>query len=118
MEKTAIARLLLLLVAVTIPGAVLPLPAAAGVANVAWVEDGAVGILQLQAESAAAPLAMALAAAAGGVDDDHDVVVHRRVLQARRGGYLNPSLLANQQRCIGNCYTGRGNKCIYHNRSC
>uniref|UniRef100_A0A0E0KPQ5 Uncharacterized protein n=1 Tax=Oryza punctata TaxID=4537 RepID=A0A0E0KPQ5_ORYPU len=108
---------------VAAPGAV---PAAAGVAKVAaaaaWVED-AVGIdLQLQAE--AAPLAMVLAAAAAGVgvDDDHEV--HRRVLQARGGGYVNPSLVANRQSCTRSCparggsYTGRGNLCIFHNRSC
>ncbi|BAF14526.1 Os04g0383700 [Oryza sativa Japonica Group] len=109
-KATIACCLLLLAVDVAATGAV---PAAA------WMEDDTVGIdLQLQA----APLAMVLAAAAGGgVDDDHEL--HRRVLQAR-GGYVDPSLVADRQRCIGSCsrpgrpYTGRGNLCIFQNRSC
>lgn len=48
--------------------------------------------------------------------------VHRRVLA--KDPYLNPSLQANRQRCINGCpgrggpFTGRGDKCIYHNGGC
>uniref|UniRef100_A0A0E0KPQ4 Uncharacterized protein n=1 Tax=Oryza punctata TaxID=4537 RepID=A0A0E0KPQ4_ORYPU len=64
---------------------------------------------------------MMVAAAAGSVEYGHGEggVVHRRVLQARGGGYVNPSLVANRQSCTRSCparggsYTGRGNKCIY-----
>jgi hypothetical protein len=94
-KATIACCLLLLAVDVAATGAV---PAAA------WMEDDTVGIdLQLQA----APLAMVLAAAAGGgVDDDHEL--HRRVLQARGGGNVNPSLVADRQRCIGSCPAPRG----------
>lgn len=123
-RKAAIACCYLLLLAVVAATGAVPAAVAAPAAGnnknaaAAWVEDAAVGIdLQLVQ-------AMVLAAAAvGGVDDDDHEVVHRRVLQAR-GGYVDPSLVADRQRCIGSCsrpgrpYTGRGNLCIFHNRSC
>uniref|UniRef100_A0A0E0FC33 Uncharacterized protein n=1 Tax=Oryza meridionalis TaxID=40149 RepID=A0A0E0FC33_9ORYZ len=78
-----------------------------------WVEDDAGGVGGM----------MMVVAAAGSVEYGHGGV-HRRVLQARGGRNVNPSLVADRQRCIGSCparggsYTGRGNQCYYHNRSC
>ncbi|EEC77162.1 hypothetical protein OsI_15632 [Oryza sativa Indica Group] len=89
--------------------------AALGSTVAPWVEADASGVIGGM---------MMVAAAAGSVEYGHGGVHHRRVLQARGGGNVNPSLVADRQRCIGSCparggsYTGRGNQCIYHNRSC
>ena len=60
---------------------------------------------------------VAAVAAAGSVEYGHGEGgggVHRRVLQARGGGYVNSSLVADRQRCVGSCLRREGWRRIVH----